>query len=109
MPVRKDLTCYKGQTYSQDMFFKQDNKVYPLTGITAKAQIRPSENSTILTAELDCTVSAEEGKLNLALDAETTAALNPGTYAWDLKATDENDEIRYWVKGHFIVEGRVTV
>ena len=109
MPVRKDLTCYKGQTYSQDMYFKQNSQPVDLTGIIAKAQIRPSENSETLTAEFSCGIVPVEGKLTLSLAADVTAELAPGFYAWDLQMTDSNDLVQYWIKGKFIVSGRVTV
>ena len=108
-PVRKDLLCYKGQTYRQNLYFKQNGEVYPLTGITAKAEIRPRENSEVLTAELDVSVAEEEGKITLFMDAATTANLAPGFYYYDLKAVDESEEVQYWIKGKFIVTGRVTV
>lgn len=108
-PVRKDLTCYKGQTYRQNLYFKQNGEVYPLTGITAKAEIRPRENSTNLIAEFSITVAEEEGRITLFLDAPTTASIAPGFYYYDLKAVNESEEVQYWIKGKFIVTGRVTV
>lgn len=109
-PVRRDLTLYKGQTYSQNIYFKykQTHDPIPLDGITAKAKIRPSNNSTILIAEFDCTVYASEGKVNLSLDTGTTALIPDGIYAWDLKMTDESGNVAYYVKGKVIVDGRVT-
>ena len=108
-PVRQDLTCYKGQTYSQDLYFKKNKQVLPLTGITAKSQIRPSENSAILTAEFQVTVYDSAGMVTLFLSDEVTAAIAPGSYAYDLKFVDGNEIVKYWVKGQFIVTGRVTV
>ena len=110
MPIRHDLTLYKGQTYNQNIRFKAaDGQPIPLDGITAKAQVRPSLNSQKLTVEMNCTVYPSEGKVNLSLDPVVTAALEPDIYAWDLKMTDENDNVAYYVKGQFIVSGRVTV
>ena len=107
-PVRHDLKCYKGQTWSQDIFFKQNKTAVDLTGVTAAAQIRPSENSPVLTADISVTVYGSEGKINLYLSDSQTAKLKPGFYAWDLKATDGQDVVTYWIKGQFIVTGRVT-
>lgn len=108
-PIKHDLTCYKGQSFSQNLYFKQGGKIYPLDGFTAKSQIRPSDNSETLIAEFVCTITAAEGKLNLTLDHETTAALKPGFYVWDLKMASGWDTVRYWIRGKFIVSGRVTV
>lgn len=107
-PIVVDLTCYKGQSFSQNMYFKKNGVVFPLDGMTAKSQIRPSDNSETLIAEFICTITAEEGKLNISLDHETTAALRPGFYVWDLKTTSGWDTVRYWIRGKFIVSGRVT-
>lgn len=109
-PIRRDLTLWKGQTYSQNIWFTYETtkQPIPLDGITAKAEIRPSYNSKVLIATLICTVYANEGKVNLALDAETTAAIAPGIYAWDLKMTDQSGQVAYYIEGKFIVDGRVT-
>ena len=107
-PVKKDLSCYRGQTYSQNIYFKRDEMPIDLSGFTAKAQIRPTENSGILKAEFVCTLYPADGKLNLGLDAKTTSEMNPGSYAWDLKMT-KDEEVQYWLKGSFVVTGRVTV
>lgn len=109
-PVRRDLHCYKGQTYSQNIYFKYKTtkEPIPLDGITARAQIRPSDNSKILIAEFACTVYAAEGKVNLSLDDATTALIPDGIYAWDLKMTDESGNVAYYVKGQYLVDGRVT-
>ena len=110
MPIRHDLTCYKGQTYSQNIYFryKETHQPIPLDGISAEAQIRPSQNSPILTADLICTVYASEGKVNLSLPPETTAEIPNGFYEWDLKMTDESGDVAYYVKGKYVVTGRVT-
>lgn len=109
-PVRRDLTLYKGQTYSQNIYFKYKatKEPIPLDGITAKAKVRPSNNSNILIAELVCTVYAAEGKVNLSLTDEVTALIPDGIFAWDLKMTDESGNVAYYIKGKFLVDGRVT-
>lgn len=106
MPTNADLTCYKGQTYEQNFHFKQRKEPMDLSGLTARAQIRPYENARNLTAEFDVTIG-DGGKVTLELSSATTAKIAPGTYVWDLKMT-ENENVRYWIKGHFIVSGRVT-
>ena len=111
MPPRHDLTLYKGQSFSQPIVFKykKTKEPVPLTGITAKAEIRPSFNSEILIAEFDIAMTPAEGRVVLSLDPETSASIADGFYEWDLKMTDENDDVAYYVRGQFIVTGRVTV
>ena len=107
-PVYHDLYCYKGQTYEQNLYFKQNKQPIDLTGITFRSQIRPAENSPVLVAEFDVVTDAEIGKVSLNLTAEQTSAIRDSAYFWDLKATDESDIVKYWVRGKFIVSGRVT-
>ena len=107
-PVRHDLICYKGQTFLQPIYYKQNKQAWPLTGMTAKAEIRPSDNSQKLVKEIGCTVYASDGLIQLYLNADETAALKPDFYVWDLKTTDEHDNVIYWLKGQFVVTGRVT-
>ena len=108
IPVTQNLYCYKGQTYQQHFYFKDTKKApIDLSGLTAKAQIRPAENSETLTAELHAVVFGPEGKISLGLNDAETAALLPGVYMWDLKVSGD-DRVRYWLRGKFIVSGRVT-
>lgn len=107
-PVRQDLRCYKGQTYSQNFYFSQNDEPISLEGLTAKSQIRPSENSKNLTAEFMCAIDVINGSLNLSLPASVTSQINTGTYAWDLKMENERGDVSYWIAGKFIVTGRVT-
>jgi len=109
MPAKKDLSCYKGQTYEQNFYFKQRGEPMDLSALTPKSQIRPNENSRTLIAEFICSKDAEAGKVSLSLDAFVTAALNPGIYHWDLKMVDDIGTVKYWVRGKFSVTGRVTV
>ena len=111
LPVRKDLTCYKGQSYYQNLRFRvgPEKAVYPLTGYTAKAHIRPAENSEKLDAEMICSVTGVDGLISLALTEEQTAALRAGVHYWDLRTVTGTGRVKYWIKGKFIVQGRVTV
>ena len=108
-PIKADLKCYRGQTFRQNIYFKRGGVPIDLTGVTAKAQIRPSENSNILTAEFECAVEGERGRITLILSADKTAGIKAGTYLYDLKVTDGEGIVGYWVKGKFAVNGRVTV
>ena len=107
-PIELDLKCYKGKTYTQNYYFTQNEQPFSFEGMTVEADIRPYENSKIITARFICTIFPEYGMLNLYLDHETTAAIEPGNYKWDMKTTDSNDYVVYWFRGKFIVNGRVT-
>ena len=109
-PVKYDLTCYKGQDYCRNLRFKnrKTKEVYPLTGYTAKAEIKQRDNSPRVIAEMSATVTEAEGMISLALSQEQTAMIASGNYVWDLY-TSHNGKKQYWIRGKFIVSGRVTV
>ena len=108
-PVKQDLYCYRGQTFNQNFYFTQSEEPLSLGGMTAKAQIRPTENSKTLTAEFECAIFAEEGKLNLYLSSDVTSEIKSGNYVWDLKITNSaRNVVDYWIAGKFVVSGRVT-
>ncbi len=107
-PLRADLKCYKGQTYLQNIYFTCNKQPIDLTGYVAKAEVRPSENSKILTATMSCSVDESAGKVTLYLGESITAELKDGFYNWDLKMKSETDTVGYWLAGQFIVSGRVT-
>ena len=109
-PQNADLRCYRGQTWRQIMYITDsDDEPIDLTGVTVTAQIRPEANSQTITAEMTCTVSAAEGKVTLSISASDTAAIAPNRYVYDVKFTDSNNEVQYYICGNFIVRGRVTV
>ena len=108
-PIKQDLKCYKGQTFRQNFYFKENGETLALGNMTAKSQIRPNENSNKLTAEFTCSIVPEEGMVCLYIPSDTTANIPSGNYAWDLKMVNsENNEVDYYIRGKFIVEGRVT-
>ena len=108
-PAEHTLYCYKGQTYSQSGYFKENGQPIDLTGLTARAQIRPLENDEELIADFDVSVVGSEGKVTLRLSDEVTAEICPGAYFWDLRMEDQQGEVAYYIKGKFIVSGRVTI
>lgn len=107
MPKEQDLYCYSGQTWSQTITFKRSGEPIDLSGSTAKAQVRPVENSQTLSAEMTCVVLGSAGKIMLGLSSEQSSRLRPGNYRYDLKVTNGTD-VQYYICGKFIVKGRVT-
>lgn len=106
--ARVDLTIYKGQAWKKDAWFKEDGEIMDLTGVTARAQIRPKENSVDLIAEITCEIDPAEGHLSMTLPASLTAAIAPGLYYWDLKLTDVDELPDYPIYGRVRIIGRVT-
>ena len=109
-PIEHDFVIYKGQSWTQNLYYKigEQKAVYPLVGWTAKAEIRPEENSPELSAEIHANVTGSEGMISLALTPEQTSELMQGVYHWDYKTIDDKGTVKYWMFGRFIVRGRVT-
>ena len=107
MPYEQDLYCYRGETFSQNVLFKQNGKPLDLTGCTVNAQVRPELNGKKLSADMLCIVNASSGKISMNLTSKQTSELTPGTYRYDLKVM-RGSEVHYYLCGSFIVEGRVT-
>ena len=73
----------------------------------------PDDNQTVTRFTISCsgsavTITAEEGKMVLMVADDVTAGLSAGIYAWDLKATDADGIVRYYVGGKFGVVPSVT-
>ena len=110
--ARHDIRIKRGESYRQDLLFvyKNSGEIADLSEAAAKAQVRPSKDSPILTQEITCEKFDDEGRVQLSISAEDTAEINPGFYEWDLKLTDsQNGEIAYYIWGQFLVTGRVTI
>lgn len=110
-PKRQDFICYKGQSWNRNLRFKvgKNKTTLDMTGWTAKAEIRPDENSETLSADLHAQVTGAEGMVSLALTAEESAELWDGAYYWDIYTVRPNGKKQVWLYGKFYVKGRVTV
>ena len=109
--ARHDIEIKRGETYRQDFIFKTKSTqaLADISTMTAKAQVRPSKDSPILTQEITCEKFDNESRIQLSITAEDTANIKSGFYEWDLRVTDsETTEIAYYIWGRFIVQGRVT-
>ena len=108
MPKKHDLFCYCGESWKKSLYFEIGEQKLDLSGMTAKAQVRPTENSSNLTTEINCTTYPDEGKVVLELPSSETSKITSGTYCYDVKMTDNFGNVTYYIYGNFIVKGRVT-
>lgn len=107
-----DIIIKRGETLSQDALFRDKVTKEPqnITGFTARAQVRPSEDSKELITEMYCDIFPEEGRVQLSLPGTITETIKPGFYTWDLKMTDTvAGGVAYDIEGNFIVKGRTTL
>lgn len=109
LPQQYNLSVYKNATYEKVFVCtNSDGTVFDFTDLTVESEIRPINNSETLLAAFDCDTNVETGTVTLSLTAEQTEAMNPGSYVWDLKLTNNEGIQAYLLYGNVTVWGRVT-
>ena len=107
-------TCWQGKTYEVPFYFRDNFKQeINLAGYTARMQVRPSVESDIVTVELTTSngrISIDEpnGIVVLFLSDADTAALDPGSYKYDLELISGSGRVYCPVQGSFKVKAEVT-
>jgi hypothetical protein len=111
-PTKRDFIAWRGTNWNRNVriYVKSGDirTLKDLTGWTAKAEIRPEENSDTLSAEMHVGVTGVDGLISLALLPEQTAGMLDDVYYWDLKTVDDTGETRYLLYGKFYLKGKVT-
>lgn len=83
-----------GATFTRQYEVKNDDgTVYPLTGFTAKAQVREDAAATLL-FESTPTINTTTGVVTLTWTAAQTALLTKVLYNWAMEITDGTTVIR---------------
>ena len=93
-PARHDLIIYRDRDFSQAFIFKDDDGVIiNLTGYAAKAQVRPTKNSSTLIVEFTTAIVAAQGRITMTLtDAQALAISESYSKGWwDLVLTDPSN------------------
>lgn len=103
-----DFICQKGETFRKALRLKKNGTPIDLTGWTARSQVREYPDNGPLLCEIDVTIIPDEGRIVLMIANDVTAGFISGLYAWDLKATDSDGIVRYYVGGKFGVVPSVT-
>ena len=75
--------------------------VRPFVGATTTTVVASTANGRMVLTELT-------GRINITIDAATTAAIAAGRYAYDL-VLDSGAEITRILEGKFVVTGAVTI
>lgn len=112
MPAAKlNLTIEQGTTFEKSLTWRDKNKrPVPLTGYTARMQIRPSVTSAEVILELSTEngriVLGTGGVIKLVLTPAMTGSLKSGVY--DLELTDPLGRVIRLVEGKVTVSPEVT-
>lgn len=114
MSGRYNMVCDQGSTFSLSFTIQTDGTPWTLNNYTAKMQVRSFINAETVIVELSTTngritYGPEAGKVNLLIDATTTAALPTGRHSYDLEFTTiANGTVQKILSGKFVVRGEVT-
>ncbi len=104
-----NLIINAGSTFSQsfDLGSTEDNAPFNLSGYTIAAQLRKHSASSTATDFESVIVDSDNGLINVALAATTTAAIKPGRYVYDIVVTTGDIKTRV-VEGSALVREGVT-
>ena len=105
-----DLTIDQGSSFALNMTVQEDNTAKNLTGYSVRAQLRPTQTSSTLTATFTGTVvNATDGEIQISLTATESAAINPGKYFYDVEIYTASDAIvTRLIQGSAVVTPEVT-
>ena len=107
-----DMEVHRGETFLQEItLVDTDGNPIDLTGKAAKAQVRPSPQASVITANMSAGVIGSQGKISFRLDASQTKNIPVGTYAYDVCTYEDISGVRYvkyYIGGKFKVLPSVT-
>ena len=112
MSAKYNLICDQATTFSFQFQVLNNNIPWNLGGYTGTMTVRPfvgASTTTVVasTANGRMTLSQGDGRINVTLDATTTAAIAPGRYSYDL-VLDSGSVVTRILEGKFVVTGAVT-
>ncbi len=112
MSAKYNLVCDQATTFNFQFQIKNDSTPWDLTGYTGTMTVRPfvgANTTTVVasTANGRMVLTALTGRINVTLDATTTAAIAAGRYSYDL-VLDSGSSVTRILEGKFIVTGAVT-
>jgi hypothetical protein len=103
MAIKANLVVDQGANFTATIDVADANDtVFNLTGYNVAAQMRKNYASSTATTFITSHTGVL-GKINLSLTANTTAAIEPGRYLYDVEITSSGGTITR------VVEGIVTV
>jgi hypothetical protein len=98
----------QGSDFSLQLTVQEDGTAKNLAGFSARAQLRPTIDSSTLTATFTCTITdSANGILTMALPYTTTENVGVGQYYYDLELYTGSTSQRL-IQGTATVTGEVT-
>ena len=109
-----NITCYEGVTLKRSINWADSAKrSYDLTDFTAHMQVRPSDTSEEVLANLTTengyiVLGSTKPNIGIHIPSELTANIPTGMYVYDLLVTAPNGEVDRLISGSFHVKPKVT-
>lgn len=98
----------QGSDFSLQLTVQEDGSAKNLAGFSARAQMRPTIDSSTLTATFTCAITnSTNGILTMSLPHTTTDDINVGQYYYDLEIFTGSTSQRL-IQGTATVAGEVT-
>lgn len=111
-PGDYDITCYQGADYDQSFTVSQGGTALNWTGFTARMQVREAADSTAYLLNLvngsGITLGGTSGTILVNISNAQSAAVNAGSYAYDLELISASSVVTRILQGAFNVIGQVT-
>lgn len=110
MPAaRHDFSVDQGATFSRVVAYQNpDGSVFPLTGYTARMQVRQRHGSASPLLTLTPAVNGAAGTVTITMTAAETAALPPGRCVYDLELVAPDTSVTRLIEGALLVDAEVT-
>jgi len=121
-PIIQDIDVYKGRDFKKTYELRDGTStLLDLTGWTFKSQIRPSNGSETLVAELDISVSLATSTVTISLTDTVTALMNTINFirigstttstnmVWDLSVINNASEKYVLLAGKCIFHETATI
>ena len=106
MATKANMVIDQGTTFNTEIVLTDESgNLLDLSAYSANAQIRKWYTSSNV---VPFTVSIGTGVVYLGLEANTSAAMDPGRYVYDVVVTDSGNTITRVVEGIVTITPRVT-
>lgn len=111
--ARHRLKCEQGATFRLVGTYRgSDGEPVDLTGCTARMQVRRRAGAEPVLLDLSSgdgiTLGGIAGTVAIVIDADTTADLPDGRFAYDLEIESDGGEVTRLLEGDFVVDPEVT-
>ena len=118
LPVGRNLSIYKGDSYSFSFRLRGRNpdgtpgSYVDLTGCTAKAQVRATEDTSTVMAEFATQIPTQTGsdlgRVNISLTSVQTEGAGFTGGKWDVQLTWPDGSVKTYLSGSVTVTKEVT-